>query len=103
MKHIPDRTHSIHIVPVAVRICPDHMSKEDYDRVIGELEASGLSEPDGRLYHAAYGEDKVHMFEIWRSQDDFDAHRDRMLAALQGVGLDTGSVDVHPLHSEPPG
>jgi quinol monooxygenase YgiN len=89
-------------MPVAVRITPTQMSKDDYQRVIGDLEASGLGAPDGRLYHAAYGEDQVHMFEVWRSQEDFDAHRDRMFAVLQGAGVGGGSVEVHPLHSEHP-
>jgi quinol monooxygenase YgiN len=90
-------------MPVAVCITPAHMSKDDYERVIGELEASGLGEPDGRLYHAAYGgDDQVQMFEVWRSQEDFDAHRDRMFAVLQGAGVDAGGVDVHPLHSDHP-
>jgi quinol monooxygenase YgiN len=89
-------------MPVAVHITPNQMSKDDYDRVIGELEASGLSQPDGRLYHAAYGQDQVHMFEIWESEEDFDAHRDRMFAVLQGAGVDGGTVDVHPLHSGVP-
>lgn len=44
-------------MPVAVCITPAHMPKDDYERVIGELEASGLGELDGRLYHAAYGGD----------------------------------------------
>jgi quinol monooxygenase YgiN len=87
---------------VAVRICPDKMSKEDYEQVVDDLEASGLSEPQGRLYHAAYGEDEVHMFEIWESQEDFEAHHDKMVDVLQGAGLGGGTVDVHPLHSEPP-
>jgi quinol monooxygenase YgiN len=89
-------------MPVAVRISPQHMSKDDYARVVGELEASGLSEPEGRISHAAYGEDEVHMFEVWRSPEDFDAHRDSMFAVMQGAGVDGGSVEMHPLHSELP-
>jgi hypothetical protein len=53
-------------MPVAVHISPQHMSKEDYARVVGELEASG---------------------------------RDRMFAAMQGAGVDAGTVGMHPLHS----
>jgi len=87
-------------VPVAVRISPKQMSREDYDRMIHELEASGLSEPEGRLYHAAYGEDQVEMFEVWRSQEEFEAHRDRTFAVLQGT--DVSTFDVRPLHSEHP-
>jgi quinol monooxygenase YgiN len=87
-------------MPVAVHICPDRMSHEEYEKVIAELEKSGVQE--GRLYHAAYGEDEVQIFEVWRSKEEFDAHRDNLFAALQGAGVDAGTVEVHPLHSDHP-
>ncbi len=95
-------SRSVDCMPVAVRISPQHMSKDDYARIIDELEASGLSEPEGRISHAAYGEDEVHMFEVWRSSEDFDAHRESMFAVMQGAGVDGGSVEMHPLHSDVP-
>ena len=42
------------------------------------------------------------MFELWRSQEDFDAHSDKLFATLQGAGVNVDRVDVHPLHSEHP-
>jgi quinol monooxygenase YgiN len=87
-------------MPVAVHISPQHMSKDDYARIIDELEASGLAEPEGRIYHAAYGEDEVHMFEVWRTPEEFEAHRDTMFAVLQGAGVDAGTVEMHPVHSQ---
>jgi hypothetical protein len=90
------------VMPVAVHICPDHMSRDDYKRVIGDLEREGVHEPEGRLYHAAYGDDDVNMFEVWRSQEDFDAHSDKLFAVLQGNGVNVDRVDVHPLHSDHP-
>lgn len=79
------------------------MSKGDYKRMIGDLEKDGVHEPEGRLYHAAYGDDDdVQMFEVWRSEEDFEAHRDTMFSVLQGAGVDAGSVEVHALHSDHP-
>ncbi len=89
-------------MPVAVRISPKHMSKEDYERVIAELKASGADQPSGRLFDAAYGNDEVHMFELWESQEHFDAHSESLFSALQSVGLDSGDVEVHALHSPRP-
>jgi hypothetical protein len=86
-------------MPVAVHICPDKMTRADYEKVSADL---GPEEPDGRLYHAAYGDDEVQMFEVWESTDHFDAHRDRLMAVLQGSGVDAGSVQVHPLHAGVP-
>jgi quinol monooxygenase YgiN len=89
-------------MPVAVHITPRNMSKQDYERVIGELYASGGGEPEGRLYHAAYGDDEVHMFEVWESPEQFEAHSDRLFAVIQGAGVDAGTVQVHPLHHPNP-
>ena len=87
---------------VAVHICPTQMSKADYERVIKDLEDSGVGEPDGRSFHAAYGGDQVCMFEVWDSAEHFDAHRERLFATLQAAGVGAGIVDVHPLHSDHP-
>jgi hypothetical protein len=86
-------------MPVAIRITPRQMSRDDYERVIKDLEDSGCGEPDGRTFHAAYGEDQVHMFEVWETEEQFDSHRDRLFATLQGAGVDAGTVEIHPLHS----
>lgn len=84
---------------VAVHICPTQMSRADYQRVIKDLEDAGVGEPEGRTFHAAYGESEVRMFEVWDSREQFDAHSERLFATLQGAGLDAGTVDVHALHS----
>lgn len=85
---------------VAVHICPDHMTKQDYERMIAELKASGADEPEGRRSHAAYGQDgDICMFEIWDSKEHFEAHRDDLFVTLQGVGLGAGDVTIHPVHS----
>jgi hypothetical protein len=44
-------------VPIAVRIAPQNMSREDYEKLIDELERTGSAEPEGRVFHAGYGED----------------------------------------------
>jgi quinol monooxygenase YgiN len=76
------------------------MTRADYERVIGDLEASGAGEPEGRRFHAAYGDDEVYMFEVWDSQEQFEAHRETLFASLQASGFDAGAVSVSPLHSE---
>jgi quinol monooxygenase YgiN len=91
-------------VPVAVHINPQHMSKEDYDRLIAELKSSGADQPEGRRFHAAYGdENNLSVFEVWDSKEQFDVHREDLLATLAGVGLGGGDVEIHQLHSELPG
>ena len=89
-------------MPIAVHITPGNLSKDDYARVTAELKASGV--PEGRLYHAAYGDDEIEIFEVWESPEQFDAHRDRMFSALQGSGVDAGlgRVRIEQLHSTHP-
>ena len=89
-------------MPVAVHISPRHMSKEDYESLIAELKASGADRPAGRLFNAAYGDNEVRMFELWESAEHFDAYRDDLYAALESVGLESGNVEVHALHSPRP-
>jgi quinol monooxygenase YgiN len=86
-------------MPVAIHISPHQMSKQDYESEIAELSAAGAAEPEGRLFHAAYGDDDVHLFEVWESPEQFEAHREQMLANLQGSTLGAASFEVHELHS----
>ena len=89
-------------MPVAVHISPHRMSKQDYESAIAELEASGVHEPEGRLFHAAYGDGDVQMFEVWESPEQFEAHRQQMLGTLQGVTLGSAAIEFHQLHSAHP-
>jgi hypothetical protein len=75
------------------------MSKQDYERVITEL---GGSEPKGRRFHAAYGDDQVQIFEVWDSHEQFQNDNEGFVAHLQSLQLGAGNVEVHPLHSDPP-
>jgi len=79
------------------------MTKKDYERVISELQASGADEPEGRRFHAAYGDDdNLSLFEVWDSKEQFDAHSDDLFETLQAAGVDAGSIEVYQLHSAPP-
>jgi hypothetical protein len=78
------------------------MSKSDYERVIDDLKASGVGQPDGRRFHAAYGDDEVHVFEVWDSEEQFQEHSEHFFAALQGARVDAGIVSYGSLHSEVP-
>lgn len=84
-------------MPVAVRIAHEKMSRADYEKVMQELEQTGHGDPDGRLSHASHGEDSVHMEETWESREQFEAHQEQRLAALNAVGFDAGIVDISEL------
>jgi hypothetical protein len=80
---------------IAVRIAPENMKREDYERVMSELGG----EQDGRLSHAAYGDDEVHMFDVWDSRENFDPYYDSLVSHLQANGFGVGIIEVSPVHS----
>jgi hypothetical protein len=84
---------------VAVHISPNQMTKEDYERVIADL---GGSEPEGRRFHAAYGDDELQIFEVWDSPEQFQDYKETLFEHLQSVGLGGGDVEIHPLRSRAP-
>jgi len=86
-------------VPIAVRITPKNMTRDDYDRVMKELEDSGSGDPEGRVFHAGYGEDEVHMFDVWDSHESFQAYHENLVGLLQGAGIDAGIVQIEPVHN----
>ena len=83
---------------VAVRITPKQMTKADYEQMIDELEKAGCGEPDGRTFHAAYGDDEVHVFEVYETKEQWDDHRENMVNCLQASGVDLGTVEVRNIH-----
>ena len=90
-------------VPIAVRICPTKMSPEDYTKVMADLERTRGGAPEGRLFHAGYGEDEVHMFDVWDSRESFEPYHQDLVGHLQAAGLDGGMVvHVEPVHSPHP-
>lgn len=90
-------------MPVAVHINPRNMSKDDYKRVMADLDASGASKPDGRVFHAAYG-DNVQIFEVWDSLEQFKTHKERLFTAINAAtGYEVDPlVEAHAIHEQHP-
>jgi hypothetical protein len=85
-------------MPIAVHITCHQMSKDDYERVIAELEQDGA--PHGRVSHTTYGdEEQLQMFDVWESHEHFEPYHDRLVGAMQAVGCDAGiAVRTDPVH-----
>ena len=63
---------------------------EKYKSAIEQLEAAGAGAPKGRRYHVSLESDgAIQVFDIWESQDDFDAFGPTLMPILTelGVGL----------------
>lgn len=85
---------------IAIYFNPASMNAAQYDEIIRRLDAAGAGKPAGRLHHACFGSaDKLQVFDIWESQEDFDTFGAALMPIIQQVGVDTGQPVVEPVHS----
>lgn len=92
------------IVAIAIYLTPSSMSAAQYDEVMSRLDAAGAGTPAGRLYHTCFGSgDKLQLFEIWESQQDFGKSIETTMPILQQIGLDLGRPMVGPVYKIIPG
>ena len=88
---------------IAIYLNPPSMSAAQYDEVMNRLDAAGAGAPTGRLYHICFGSgDKLQLFEIWESQQDFAKSIETTMPILQQIGLDLGRPMVEPVYKSIP-
>lgn len=84
---------------IAVYFPPNGMTKAQYDDTIRRLDAAGQGSPQGRTYHACFGDDgDLQVFDVWTSQSEFDTFGKTLMPILQEVGIDVGqpmTAEVH--------
>ncbi len=60
-----------------------------YDEVIRQLEAIGQRDPDGRMYHVAYGDKQnLQVIDTFESQAKLDAFGAKLMPILQKLGIE---------------
>jgi hypothetical protein len=73
---------------------------EKYASAIERLEAAGLGKPKGRTYHCALESDgAIQIFDIWESQEDFDAFGPTLVPILSELGVTLGEPMVATVHN----
>ena len=78
----------------------ESMSTEQYDDVVRRLEAAGAGSPPGRSYHCAFsGGSGLHVFDVWDSQESFDAFGETLMPILGEVGVDPGQPQIAEVHN----
>ena len=86
---------------IAMYFNPPSMSAAQYDDVIKRLEAAGQGTPKGRTHHSAFGTpDQLMVFDVWNSQEEFDAFGETLMPVLAEVGVDPGQPVVMPVHNQ---
>ena len=76
------------------------MSSATYDTVMKKLEVAGVGSPKGRTHHSSFGPpDALMVYDVWESQEEFDAFGATLMPILAEVGVDPGQPTVMPLHN----
>lgn len=76
------------------------MTSTKYDECIKRLEAAGVANPRGRLYHVCYGDpNNLMVTDVWDSVENFQKFGETLMPILKEIGIDPGAPAVHPVHS----
>jgi hypothetical protein len=84
---------------IAVYVRPESLTAEQYNKARKGLDDSGAN-LDGRLHHSCFGEDgHLAVYEIWESQEKYEAFTKFLLPVLQEVGINisAGPPDITPV------
>jgi hypothetical protein len=75
------------LVALGIYVVLEGLTPDKYKSAIAKLEAAGAGQPKGRTYHFALESDgEIQVFDIWDSQEDFDAFGQTMMPIVTEVG-----------------
>jgi hypothetical protein len=73
---------------------------EKYDAAIKQLNAAGAGSPKGRLNHFALESDgSIQVFDVWDSQENFDAFGATLVPILSELGVTMGAPSVASIYN----
>jgi hypothetical protein len=79
---------------------PSGFTPEIYDETLRKLEAAGAGSPPGRIYHVALESGGlIQVFDVWESQETFEAFGATLVPIMQGAGVDPGEPMVAEVHN----
>ncbi len=79
---------------IAVYVKPETLTVDQYNKARKALETSGANLA-GRKHHSCFGEDgQLMVFEIWDSQESYDAFGKFLMPILQEVGIVPSTQDI---------
>ena len=77
---------------------------ELYNEALGRLDAAGAGSPKGRTSHFALESDgAIQVFDVWESQEDFDAFGQTLVPILSELGVQLGAPMVATVYNSIPG
>jgi hypothetical protein len=79
---------------------PAEFTVARYDETLRKLEEAGAGSPPGRLYHVALETDGViNVFDIWESQEQFEAFGQTLVPIMSELGVDPGTPQIANVHN----
>ncbi len=77
-----------------------NFTPDKYDEAIKRLSAAGAGSPQGRSYHVALESNgEIQVFDIWESQEAFDAFGSTLLPILSELGVTVNEPMVAEVHN----
>jgi hypothetical protein len=71
------------------------MSPDKFAEVHERLSAIGQADPPGRTFHAGFNVDGgIHVFDVWESQEQFQAFGEHLMPLLAELGIDPGEPRI---------
>jgi hypothetical protein len=71
-----------------------------YESAIKKLDAAGAGSPKGRTFHVALESNgEIQVFDIWESQEDFDAFGPTLIPILTELGITLKDPSVAQVHN----
>jgi hypothetical protein len=76
-------------------------TQDRYDTTLAQLEEAGAGAPAGRRSHVALESDgEIQVFDIWESQEAFDAFGATLLPILKAAGIELNEPMVARVHNQ---
>jgi hypothetical protein len=79
---------------IAVYVMPESLTAEQYNKARLALDATEANF-DGRKHHSCIGEEgKLAVYEIWESQEAYEAFTKFLIPVLQEIGIKPKAQDI---------
>jgi hypothetical protein len=79
---------------------PNGFTPDIYDEAIKRLEAAGAGAPAGRINHFALESNgEIQEFDVWESQEAFEAFGATLLPIMAELGADPGQPQIARVHN----
>lgn len=84
---------------ILARYSPANLTSQQYDEVNRRLEEGGGMPPEGQELHVCFGnEGDLRVSEVWASEEQMSAFRERLMPILEEVGItQSGPPEILPV------